>query len=325
MAFDVKYHIQAENELAKRRTANLAENESRRRKLEAKNPEFVRQRRVMASTGAKLAAAVFSGDAAEKVEQIHHENMDAARRIKELLTNLNLPHSYLDPIYTCKVCQDTGIAKLARCDCYTSTVKRLAAAGINSNSPLTLTGFDTFDIEHYPDAADPERGVNIREVMRQNFEFCKSYAEDFHLPDAGLLLVGQTGLGKTHLSLAIAGRVLSKGFNAVYGSAPDLFGQIKDEHFGKENGNTAKTLQAAELLVLDDIGAEFDSEFFNAAFYNLLNSRLNSGKPTIISTNYTMKELKERYATRITSRLLTMEMLQFFGNDIRLIKRRSGS
>jgi DNA replication protein DnaC len=322
MAFDVKYHIQAENELKSRREANARESESRRRRMEAQSPEFVRLRGIMAATGAKLAAAVFANDGEQRVAEIQAENLDAARRMKELLMNARLPPDYLDTIYSCKTCEDTGITRLARCECYTSALKRLAAAGINSTSPLTLTGFETFEVEMYPDAIDKESGLNIRTIMRNIFEQCKNYSENFHLPYTGLLLVGQTGLGKTHLSLAIAGRVLESGFSAVYGSTPDLFRKIEDEHFGRDSGNTMNALQSAELLVLDDVGAEFESKFHNSTLYNLLNSRMNAGTPTIVSTNYTMNELKERYGDRITSRLLTMKIMKFYGNDIRLIKRK---
>jgi DNA replication protein DnaC len=335
MAFNVKYHNQAENELKQRRETNIKETEARRRKLEEQFPEFVRLRAAMASTWAQIAAVMLgSGDSDSKetqetkLAQIQAENTKAAVKMKELLMRANYPPDYLDPIYSCKLCQDTGVTQFSRCDCYTSTVKRLAAAGINSTSPLTLTGFETFEIEMYPDVVYEKANINIRTIMRNHFDYCKNYAENFHMPNPGLLLIGQTGLGKTHLSLAIAGKVLSKGFNAVYGSAPDLFRKIESEHFqyykNTENGgNTMDALQSAELLILDDIGAEFESKFYNSAFYNLLNSRMNAGNPTIISTNFTMEELKERYGDRIASRLLTMKILKFHGNDIRLIKRKA--
>jgi DNA replication protein DnaC len=322
MAFDAIYHIRAEDELRQRRVTNSKLLDARRLEMETKFPEFVKLRVKIASTGAKLAATVFDSDAVSKVESIQAEHIAASARMKELLMNAKHSPEYLDIIYSCKTCQDTGVAGFARCECYINTVKRLAAEGINSTSQLTLTGFETFEIELYPDVADKEYGFNIREAMRNNLLHCTEYAQNFRLPNEGLLLIGGTGLGKTHLSLAIAGAVLSSGFNAVYGSAPDFFRKIQDENFGREIGRTMESLQAAELLVLDDIGSECDTAFNVSTFYNLLNSRTNSGNPTIISTNYTMEELKGRYGTRITSRLMIMRILRFYGNDIRLLKRK---
>jgi DNA replication protein DnaC len=324
MSFDVKYHIQAEDELKRRKQSNLKELEVRRNRIEKKFPEIMELRIKMSSTGARIAkVALEGGDTDTKLEQVRHENTTAAARIKELLMKANYPDNYLDPIYSCKSCKDSGVYNGVRCECYKNTLKRLAAEGINSKSPLTLTGFESFDVELYPDTKSKE-GYNIREIMKNNLDYCKNYAEDFHVSavsNTGLLLSGQTGLGKTHLSLAIAGRVLNRGFNAVYGSAPDLFRKINREDFGREDGNTMETLQSAELLVLDDIGAEPDRQDYRSDFYNLINSRMNLGNPTIISTNLTMSELKLRYGDRILSRFMTMKILKFYGNDIRQIKR----
>ncbi|MCL2070611.1 MAG: ATP-binding protein [Oscillospiraceae bacterium] len=325
MAFDVKYHILAESELKQRKQSNAKQLRLRRSEIERRFPEFAKLRAVMASTGAKIVAIALKGGDAESVEtklrEIQQENANAATRIKELLVKAKYPADYLNTFYSCKTCRDTGVAGYSRCDCYKNIVKRLAAEGINSKSPLTLTGFESFDVELYPNVEEDE--CNVREIMRDNFNYCKDYADEFRLPNAGLLLSGKTGLGKTHLSLAIAGRVLSNGFNAVYGSAPDLFRRIEGEHFGREKGNTMDSLQSAELLVLDDIGAEFESGFYTSMFYNLINSRMNSGNPTVINTNMTMGELRQRYGDRITSRFLTMKILKFYGNDIRQIKRGS--
>ena len=56
--------------------------------------------------------------------------------------------------------------------------------------------------------------------------------------------------------------------------------------------------------------------------YNIINSRILGGKPTIINTNLTLSELRDRYTERIVSRLMgTYSVLTFYGNDIRQLKR----
>ena len=133
--------------------------------------------------------------------------------------------------------------------------------------------------------------------------------------------MGETGLGKTHLSLAIAGEVLKKGFGVVYGSVQNLFSNIEKEHFGRAtdaDGTTEKMLLECDLLILDDLGAEFTTSFTVATFNNIVNTRMLTSKPTIISTNLSLTEMQKRYSERIASRIIgEYNILTFAGKDIR--------
>lgn len=142
-------------------------------------------------------------------------------------------------------------------------------------------------------------------------------------------MYGKTGVGKTHLSLSIAKAVAERGFNAAYGSIVNLLTIIEREHFGKvseeENMDTVNLLINADLLVLDDLGAEFSSQFYESVTYNIINSRINLGLPTIISTNLTAAELQKKYNERIISRIFgEFSTLCLVGEDIRQIKRLNG-
>ena len=135
---------------------------------------------------------------------------------------------------------------------------------------------------------------------------------------------GETGLGKTHLSLAIAGEVISKGYNVLYNSAQNIFNELQRERFGKSDTNGAFEAMVLEcdLLIIDDLGAEFSTQFTNAALYNIINTRINTGLPTIISTNLTFKNIEDVYTRRISSRLIgEYTSLFFLGKDIRQIKK----
>jgi DNA replication protein DnaC len=325
MAFDAKYHAQAGAELQRRKQTNISALLARQEEVAARIPEYVRLRSELAATEAKIARIIIEGRNADwKIWELQEETNRCLTRIKELLMTARYPAHYLDMAYSCKICRDTGLAGNNRCECYMNAVKRLAAEGINSKSPLMVTGFESFDLSLYPETN--KDGYLSREAMKLNFDYCVKYAAEFHLPNTGILMTGKTGLGKTHLSLAIAGRVLSNGYNAIYGSAPDLFRKIEEEHFGRDfEDNTMNSLQSAELLVLDDVGAEWESsKFYTATLYNVLNSRMNLGRPTIVSSNFNIDDLKIRYGERITSRLMTMEVLNFYGNDIRPNKGEKG-
>ena len=79
----------------------------------------------------------------------------------------------------------------------------------------------------------------------------------------------------------------------------------------------------ADLLILDDLGAEYNTPFNVSSVYNIINTRMNFGKPTIISSNLTSQELEERYTERVVSRLLTQyTYLRFIGEDVRQLKLR---
>ena len=74
-----------------------------------------------------------------------------------------------------------------------------------------------------------------------------------------------------------------------------------------------------DLLILDDLGTEFLSQFVTAMLYNIINTRLLEGRPTIISTNLSFQEISKRYTDRLTSRLFGGYMhIEFLGRDIRI-------
>ena len=141
-----------------------------------------------------------------------------------------------------------------------------------------------------------------------------------------LLFFGETGLGKTHLSLSIAGEVINAGYSVIYNSAQNIFNELQKERFGKgdADGRFEPMVLECDLLVIDDLGAEFSTQFTNAALYNIINTRINSGLPTIISTNLNIKDLEERYTRRVSSRLIgEYAVVNFIGEDVRQLRSES--
>lgn len=135
--------------------------------------------------------------------------------------------------------------------------------------------------------------------MTRVLDVCMTYAQNFSLHSSNLILMGGTGLGKTHLSLAIANTAIAKGFGVVYSSVNNIVAKLEREHFGREEENdTSSLLLDCDLLILDDLGTEFRTAFSVAEIYNIVNTRQMAQRPTIISTNLTMKEIEERYTER---------------------------
>ena len=318
-----KYYIMAENELESRKARNRELQQEQIAKAEESIPRLRVLRNRLTSGGAKLASVlVSSGDIKKNLEKIAAENLSLQREIEELLSENGFRPSCLDPIYSCAKCHDTGIYNNERCSCFMNDVRRFQCMELNSSSAMNLCSFDTFDLNFYPKDAESTSGVSIRRIMKDNYDFCRDYAEKFSLPQAGILMNGGTGLGKTHLSLAVGKEVIEKGYSVIYGSAPDLLRKVEKEHFrGGDEIDTAQLLYECDLLIIDDLGAEFESKFNDSVIYNLLNTRMNTGRPVIANTNFQTSELKKRYGDRITSRLYTMEILTFYGKDIRLLKK----
>ena len=220
--------------------------------------------------------------------------------------------------YSCESCRDTGYQNGKICDCVHRIASKIATARMNDQMPLSSSRFEDFDLTYYPDRTDPD-GANPKRRMAAIFAALQNYARDFDPKTSpNLLLLGQAGLGKTHLTMSIISVLLEKGFLPVYGPAENLFGQLEKEKFSGENRGAYEQMVNADLLVVDDLGAEMSTPFTRSALYNLINSRLLTRKPTIINTNLSMKEIETRYSARVSSRLIgSFEAYKFLGDDIR--------
>lgn len=297
-----------------------AENEAaeRERSFSAAEPVYTQIKTHIANTGISAARIVLSkkGNAKEQLELLKKDNLISQQAIISLLEKHGLPHDHLDTKYSCSKCRDTGYIDGKMCSCLIQTVRRLEFAQLNSLSPLSLCTFDSFNTDYYPDSS--------KERMRHIFDICKSFAETFPNDTKGLLFSGGTGLGKTHLSLAVANSVMQKGFGVIYGSIQNLLNKIENERFGRESSgsDSLKTILDCDLLILDDLGAEFSTQFTVSVLYQIINTRLLTETPTIISTNLSPSELEKKYGARIISRISgNYRMLGFQGNDIRLLRK----
>jgi len=312
--------IAAEGELLRRKT--LAENEAEKHKNDFAllEPEYFELKRKISSAGISAARIVLSrkSDAKEELEKLKNSNLEMQNQVKMLLKKHNLPENYLTPDYVCKSCGDSGYVNGYMCDCFKKLMRKMAFERLNSKTPLSLSTFDSFKLEYYPDTAS--NSISPRERMGKILTLCKKYAEGFTQNSGNLLFLGKTGLGKTHLSLAIANEVVLKGYGVVYGSVQSFLRQIEREHFGKDNKgeNTLQSLIDCDLLILDDLGSEFSTQFTVSVIYDIINSRMLTGRPVIISTNLDLSEMEQRYTERVVSRIIgSYRLLQFDGVDIR--------
>ncbi len=307
-----------------RRTHAEADARRFRGEMIAQYPRLAEIEKQVGSAALQVAKAILSGGDVDKtVAAIQEENLALQEEMATLLAKAGQTRRNFDPVYTCPVCGDTGYADGKLCECLKTLLRQDACQKLSRMAAMELTSFDTMSLEVYPAELDPRLGRSPREWMRGVLEYGRRYAEGFSAESPNLLLTGPTGVGKTHMVLAIAKAAIDRDFEVVYGPAGTLLGRLEKEHFGRAEGDSERVFLECDLLVLDDLGTEFAGPFNTACLYNLVNSRLLSGKPTIISTNLGRSELVDRYGEQTASRILgNYEALSFFGQDIRQIKAR---
>ncbi|MCM1365240.1 MAG: ATP-binding protein [Faecalibacterium sp.] len=324
MAYKSSVYQKAKKALDERRARALNQQEQRHSAVLLKCPELFEIEREMSSYGVAVAKSIGMGaDAEEYVRKLSVKSLQVQKRRKEVLKNAGFPDDYLDVKYTCPICQDTGSHDGYYCECYKQLIRETARNELAVSSTLKKSTFESFSLDYYPDVIDTILGISQREQMSDVFEYCREYAKNFSKKSCGIIMLGQTGLGKTHLSLAIAGEVIDRGYNVYYNSVQNIMDRLQKEHFGRGtfDESISESLFESDLLILDDLGAEFVTQFTVAELYNIINTRINNDLPTIISTNLTMREIEEKYTHRIASRIVGSSMpVQFCGKDIRQLK-----
>ncbi|MDE6796576.1 MAG: ATP-binding protein [Ruminococcus sp.] len=309
--------------IQKNRQSAIVENDRRIEEINNKIPEINEINENLFNTGKKIIDIVISGkqngkteeQIKEDIEKIKQNNLDTQKKSEELLVKNGYPADYLDIHYSCEMCGDTGYKDGIMCICLKKLYSKLEVDMINSQSNLSLSSFDTFSLSYYTD-----EDYNI---MKRILEYTQDYAENFRNDAHSILMYGKTGLGKTHLSLAIAGSVIEKGYSVIYDSVINILSKIEEEHFSYGHKRDMLNLVInTDLLIIDDLGTENKSNFYNSTVYNIINTRLNYNKPVIISTNLDIDEIREFYDERITSRITTQYMVfKFSGTDIRHQKK----
>lgn len=330
MAYDGKLLARARTELENIRAANSREHQRRLSRVYAAAPEIERLEALMRTQMTELVRLTVSRapDLAEKLDALRRENLDAQIKRAELLVEHGWPVEYLDDIYSCPKCRDTGIYDSAPCSCLEKLYNRELTKELGALLQHGDESFERFDLGLYDDSYDSKYMAVPRSAMTVVFNSCRKFAENFPNVSSSLLLQGAPGLGKTYLSACIAREVAAKGFSVCYDSASAALDTFEKQKFSRDAAEAeaaavrVRRMLDCDLMILDDLGTEIITPASKSALYTLINSRLTSGRKTIISTNCSDDELQEKYTAQIYSRIAG-EFLQlpFAGRDIRLIRK----
>lgn len=282
--------------------------------LRESNPDFAKINSRISFLGAQIATTALSGDT-KTLQELQSEmtELSAARDAILKMTSIT------DIVYDCDACKDTGYINGKICGCIHDAAKKIRLSDLSASLPLDSCRFENFDLNYYKN--EELDGASPRKRMTAILKLCREYVINFNPKTSeSLLFMGDTGLGKTHLTLAITYELLNQGFDVIYGAAYNLFSDMETEHFSNHTNTKYNAAIDCDLLVIDDLGGEFVSPYIQSLLYNIINTRDLGGKPTIINTNLSMAEIANRYTPRVASRLIKYTAKKFIGNDIRQIK-----
>lgn len=153
------------------------------------------------------------------------------------------------------------------------------------------------------------------------------YAENFKQKKSqgqGLLLSGTVGTGKTHLAAAITLRLIESGQSVIFGTVTTLLGRIRETYAKNSEFDEREIidqLTSVSLLVIDDLGKEKPTEWVEQTLYEIINTRYEHNMPLIITSNISLKEVRDRYENNgpaIESRIIEMcRGIRMIGKDYR--------
>ncbi len=294
----------------------------RRAEVWAKIPEVAEIDRALRLTGAAcMEVAMRGGDVEAEIAEVRRRNADLRATRAALMEAAGFPADYTVPRYECEACHDSGFVMDKMCTCMKRDLLNAAYDASGVGDMLREQTFDAFDLSYY------EHDPVAHKRMAQIFHKMHQYADTFRPGESGsLVLFGGTGLGKTHLSSAVARTVIDKGYDVYYVTAVGLLAEFEARRFGSASIGDSEMedptrCYSAELLIIDDLGTEVNNQFTSSVLYDLINTRLIRRRATIISTNLAQDEFRRRYYDRITSRVLgEYTVLPFMGKDIRALR-----
>ena len=313
------------NEYHARQAQNERELEARIEETARLDPEIARlrdeNRNLALDTIRRLLAITDEDVRRAEAERMKQRGIFNNGEIRKRLKALDLPEDYLELKYRCDVCKDTGYVGEAPsrfCDCFEAGVSRL----LHEDSFMAGTDeqcFERFDANIFPE----EDGQRARMIRAR--KLCEDYANGF--PDGknlNLVIAGSIGQGKTFLLNCIYERVISRGLPAIRVSAFRMLDAMRRQHFA----NSAEEREFMEmvdapLLLIDDLGSEPMMRNITVEYlFMLLNERMANRRHTVIATNLSPTQLKERYDERVASRILDRSRgvaLMLTGKDVRLL------
>lgn len=300
----------------------------RQKKVYTACPEIKQIDLEVSQTGIKIARLVLSHpeQSSDFIINLKERLTELKAKKKNLLESHGFPADTLLPHYQCEKCKDTGYLDAEQCVCFQQKLVDKIYSQSNLKEIIKKENFDFFDFRFYSDQENPKEGTSPLKNIREIYNTCTRFVQNFNKVFANLLLYGNTGLGKTFLCNCIAKDLMDNGKTVLYMTAAQLFKLIEDSRFHRTeeefHPDYMEDILSVDLFIIDDLGTEFSTILSSSELFHIINTRLLEKKPVILSTNLSPAKLMEQYSDRIVSRIMgNYQTLKFFGDDIRIKKK----
>lgn len=272
----------------------------------------------------KQARKLIDGDTAA-LEELKSEIRRLAGERSIVLAAGGYPADYLEPVYECPDCQDTGYIGRSKCHCFMKAAIDLFYTQSNMQEILAQENFDTFSLDYYScNYIDRLTGLSSLEIAQRALTVCRNFTTEFDHNFDNLFLYGSTGTGKTFLTHCIARELIDTSHSVLYLTAASLLDIFQNRALDREDLSESayEHILNCDLLIIDDLGTERSTAFTVSQLFVCFNERILRKKSTIVSTNLSLDDIKSRYTERIFSRISShYTMLRLVGDDIRIQKK----
>ena len=291
--------------------------EERTARIYEQIPGYEDLEKQVSSTSIEQGRRMLSGDA-NALGELKEKLSMIFKQKAQLLTEHGYPANYLEPVYECPLCKDTGYVDNRKCACFRQAEISLIYEQSHIKELLETDNFDHLSYDFYQ-GDDLTRFTN---AVRECQNFIKNFNSDYH----NLFFYGTVGTGKSFLSSCIARELIEQGKLVIYFSSSQLFETLSRSTFDRDSKEAAsgiyEDIYTCDLLIIDDLGTELTNAFVSSQLFSCLNNRHLRRKSTIITTNLSLEELRDRYSDRIFSRITSnYGMCKLTGRDIRITKK----
>jgi DNA replication protein DnaC len=315
------------------RAIDIDQMEAHVREVEARIPRIREIRKEISDAAYKAAKERLmnpsAGDASDGNASDASDQM-LSRRLKALteertalLKKYGYPEDYMEIKYRCPDCRDTGFIGNQRCHCFRQAAIRIVYRQSHIMELLETQSFDDFSLDFYSDRKSEREGTSPKEAASRALTLMKKFSKDFKTCGGNVFLYGETGTGKTFLTNCSARALLDQGISVIYFTAFQFFQLLEKHVFDHDHtlDEDYDNIFSCEVLIIDDLGTEMKNSFTTAQMFQVINERLIRRRSTIITTNLSLGDLRDRYGERVLSRITSnYTLIKLFGKDVRLQK-----
>ena len=197
--------------------------DKRQQNVYNKVPEVSSINKQISSLSVKQARKLLEGDE-HALSELREQIKLLSKQKEALMVQAGFPANYLEPVYDCPDCKDTGYVNNQKCHCFRKAAIELLYTQSNVKNILADENFNTFSFRYYSgNHIDPKTGRSSLENMKKAHQTALEFVDTFSTEFRNLFLYGDTGVGKTFLSNCIAKELIDQSNSVVYLSSSNTF------------------------------------------------------------------------------------------------------